>query len=102
MSTGLTKAQQKYLRALANPLNATVMVGKQGVTDALLAKLEQELDSHELIKVRFQEFKAERVELTNTLIETTGAALVGMIGHVAILYRENTDPAQRTIRLPAA
>jgi RNA-binding protein len=102
MATEITKVQRKYLRALANPIDATVMIGKQGVTDAILTKLEHELNAHELIKVRFLEFKDERVELTNTLVESSGAALVGIIGHVAILYRPKADPAERTIRLPAA
>ena len=101
MATELTKTQRKYLRALANPIDATVMVGKQGVTDALLTKLDQELNAHELIKVRFLEFKDERAELTDTLVETPGAALIGIIGHVAILYRPNPDPTARTITLPA-
>jgi RNA-binding protein len=100
MPTDITKTQRKYLRALANPIDATVMVGKQGVTAALLTKLEQELNAHELIKVRFLEFKDERVQLTHTLMEATGAALVGIIGHVAILYRPNPDPEARTIILP--
>jgi RNA-binding protein len=101
MPTELTTTQRKYLRSLANPIQATVMVGKQGVSEALLAKLGQELDAHELVKVRFLEFKDERVALTDTLIAATGAALVGMIGHVATLYRPHDDPARRTIRLPA-
>lgn len=101
MSTELTKTQRKYLRALANPINATVMVGKQGLTDALQTKVEQELNAHELIKVRFLDFKDERADLTATLVESSGAALVGIIGHVAILYRPNPDPAERTIVLPA-
>lgn len=102
MDTELTQAQRKYLKRLANPINATVMVGRQGVSDALLGKVEQELEAHELIKVRFLDFKDERVALTQTIVEQAQAALVGMIGHVAILYRPCSDPDRRTITLPSA
>ncbi len=96
----LTKAQRRYLRGLANPLKATVMLGKQGLTPELLEKVGRELDAHELIKVRLLEFKDERDALARTLAEETGAAVVGTIGHVITLYRQQPDPERRRIVLP--
>ncbi len=96
----MSKRQRNYLRGLANPLKPHVLLGKQGLSEQVLEKIERELDAHELIKVRFLEYKEERKELTATIVEETGAALVSLIGHVATLYREQRDPERRGITLP--
>ncbi|NNJ08774.1 YhbY family RNA-binding protein [Chloroflexales bacterium ZM16-3] len=96
----MTKRQRNYLRRIANPLKPTVLLGKQGLTEQIIDKIHRELDAHELIKVRFLEYKEERKQLTATIIEETGSTLVLMIGHVATLYRQQADPERRTIRLP--
>ncbi|MEI8306505.1 MAG: YhbY family RNA-binding protein [Chloroflexales bacterium] len=96
----ITKNQRNYLRKIANPLKPTVMLGKQGFTDQIIEKIAHELDAHELIKVRFLEFKDERKQITEAILEETGSALVGLIGNVAILYRQQADPERRTIMLP--
>jgi RNA-binding protein len=96
----LNKRQRGHLRALANPLKPTVILGKQGLTEQIIDKVAHELDAHELIKVRFLEYKEERKSLTETIIEETGCALVGLIGNVAILYRQQADPERRLIALP--
>ncbi|NTV62868.1 MAG: YhbY family RNA-binding protein [Oscillochloris sp.] len=96
----MSKRQRNYLRAMANPLKPNVLLGKQGLTEQVLDKIGRELDAHELIKVRFLEFKDERKQLTETILEETGCALVSLIGHVATLYREQADPERRLIVLP--
>ncbi|WP_129633000.1 ribosome assembly RNA-binding protein YhbY [Candidatus Oscillochloris fontis] len=96
----ISKRQRNYLRGRANPLKPHVLLGKQGLTEQVIEKIERELDAHELIKVRFLEYKEERKELTATIVESTGAALVSLIGHVATLYREQSDPERRVINLP--
>lgn len=92
-------AQRAYLRQLAHPLPVTVMIGKNGLTEGILAKIEQELNAHELIKVRFLDHKDMKQSLTETIVSETGADLVGIIGHTAILFRQHTDPAQRKIQV---
>jgi RNA-binding protein len=96
----ITKAQRKYLRRLANPLKATVMLGRQGLTEQLLGKISQELDAHELIKLRLLEHKEQKDQLAQTIAEETGAALVGIIGNVVTLYRPSPGLEERAIRLP--
>jgi len=99
--TDLSKAQRAYLRKLANPLKPTVMLGRQGLTEQLLNKVFQELEAHELIKLRFLDHKEEKQALTQTILDETGAALVGLIGNTAILYRQSSDAERRQITLPA-
>ena len=95
----MTPAQRAYLRRLAHSLPVTVMVGKHGLTEGFLTKIEQELNAHELIKVRFLDFKDMKQSFTDTIVAETGANLVAIIGHTAILYRQHADPAQRKIQL---
>ncbi len=90
-------SERAYLRRLAHALPVTVIVGRQGLTEGVIAKVEQELNLHELIKVRFLDYKDMKAELTETIVTETGATLVAIIGHTAILYRQHADPAQRKI-----
>jgi RNA-binding protein len=99
--TTLTKVQRKYLRKLANPLKPTVMLGKQGLTEQIVTKIGQELAAHELIKVRLLEYKDQKEQLAETMVDETGAALVGIVGHVITLYRPAAEAERRTIALPA-
>ncbi|MEF3273844.1 MAG: YhbY family RNA-binding protein [Chloroflexus sp.] len=95
----MTPAQRAYLRRLAHSLPVTVMIGKHGLTENILSKVEQELDAHELIKLRFIDYKDEKAVLLETITATTRAELVAIVGHTAILYRQHADPQQRKIRL---
>lgn len=96
----LTKAQRSHLRKLANPLKPTVMLGRQGLTEALVEKIGRELDTHELIKLRLLEHKDQKDQLAQTIVEETGAALVSIVGNVVTLYRQSPDPERQRINLP--
>jgi RNA-binding protein len=93
--------QRRHLRALAHPLRPVVMVGKDGLSDAVVAKAEAELVAHELIKIRFLSRKESKKELLGELAERTRAELVGVVGHVGILYRQNREPEKRKIKVPS-
>jgi RNA-binding protein len=96
----LSGAQRKFLRGMANRLEALIIVGKQGASDSLIGATDAELSAHELIKVRFNEHKDEKDALAEQIAEGTGAEIVGRIGHVVILYRQHPDPEKRCIKLP--
>lgn len=98
----LTSSQRRYLRALAHHLDPVVLVGKQGLTDMLVRAAAEALDVHELIKVRFNDFKEEKRDLTEEIARRTGAQIVGAIGHVFILYRRQPEEEKRKIDLPAS
>ena len=57
-----------------------VMVGKEGVCPSLLKAVDAALEAHELIKVRFVEFKDERKPLTGQVAADAGAVVVGVSG----------------------
>ncbi|TVR68900.1 MAG: YhbY family RNA-binding protein [Spirochaetaceae bacterium] len=92
--------QRAALQRQAHHLAAVATVGKQGITEQVVLHVERELTNHELIKVRFSDFKEERRPLAEMLAGRTQAALVSVIGHVAILYRSAPDAQNRRIHLP--
>ena len=96
----LKGSEKKELRGLAHGRKPLVQVGKKGVTDELIASVDLALKDHELIKVRFLEFKGEKKALSETIAEKTGSELVGLIGNIAIYFRQHPDPAKRKVRLP--
>lgn len=98
----LTGIQAKYLRGLAHGLKPVVFVGQKGVTDALIASTEQAFDRRELIKIKFIDFKEkkQKKEIAEVIEAKTGCLVAGMIGHVAIFYRQHDDPEKRKVILP--
>jgi len=96
----LKSIQRSHLKGLAHGLKPTVQIGKNGLTEAAVQTIDRALDDHELIKVKFLSHKDERKKLSGTLAEKTGSELVALIGNVAILYRQASEPEKRTITLP--
>ena len=92
----LTSKQRQYLRGLAHPLAPVVRVGKAGVTESVIAETKKSLESHELIKVRIE--SDDRKAAAETLASATDAQIAGVVGKVAILYRERDEKPE--IKLP--
>jgi RNA-binding protein len=97
----LTGAQKKHLRGLAHHLKPIVQVGRNGLTDPVLASIDQALGVHELIKVRLAESQGRKRELAETVAERSGSVQVGLVGNVVTLYRRHPDPQQRRIEIPS-
>lgn len=87
----LTSKQRKYLEKLAHDLNPVVIVGGAGMTEGVEQMIANTLAAHELIKVKFNEYKDDKQELTADVCAKTGATLVRIIGNVAILYKEKDE-----------
>ena len=45
----LTSKQRAQLRAMANPLEDVVLIGKDGLTDAVIAQVEEVLEKQEIM-----------------------------------------------------
>lgn len=91
----LTSKQRKYLEKEAHDLQPVVIVGGAGVTDGVVSMTDNSLAAHELIKVKFNEYKDEIKELTSELCEKCDATLVRIIGFTVILYREAEQEEDR-------
>ncbi len=84
----LTSKERAELRAQANTLETTLMVGKGGVTDAVIAEAENQLDSRELVKGKVLEGAMMTArEVCDELCEATGADGVAVIGTKFVIYR---------------
>jgi RNA-binding protein len=92
---------RKYLRSLAHHLKPLVIVGENGINSQLIASTEVALNDHELIKVKFGEFKEAKKEISAEIAQFTKSELVGTIGNIAIFYRPHPQPELRKIKIPA-
>ncbi|MFH1082849.1 MAG: ribosome assembly RNA-binding protein YhbY [Pseudomonadota bacterium] len=94
--------QRKYLRGLAHSLKPVVLIGQKGLTAEVLRSAKQAVERHELIKVKFHDFKEkeQKAELIELLEQETGSEIVGVTGHTTIFFRQQSDPEKRKISLP--
>lgn len=94
----LKEKQKKTLRGLAHSRKPVVLMGNAGLTDGVLAALDEALLIHELVKVKVAaEDRQERDRIIQTMLERSNAELVQRVGHIATLFRRN--PENPVIRL---
>ena len=86
----LTSKQRSELRAQANPLDVTLIVGKGGVSESLITEAEILLESHELVKGKVLEtaFMSAR-EASDAICEATGADGVSAVGYTFVIWRKS-------------
>jgi RNA-binding protein len=84
----LTSKERAELRAQATTLDTTLMVGKSGVTEAVIAEAENLLTARELVKGKVLEgaLMSPR-EVSDELCEATGADGVAVVGNKFVIYR---------------
>jgi RNA-binding protein len=100
MMPPVTGKQRRYLRALGQRLAATLHVGHEGVSEAVVRQADALLEAHELVKVRVSENAPDdRHTTAEALAQRTGAALAQVLGRTVLLYRRRR--AEPTIVLPA-
>ncbi len=90
----LSNAQIRALKAQAQRMKATLKIGKDGLSGPFLAALDDALKHHELVKVKFDDFKEQKKELTPQLAQKSSSHLVTRVGNVVVLYRPK--PAKET------
>ncbi|WLF83735.1 ribosome assembly RNA-binding protein YhbY [Moraxella sp. ZY210820] len=95
MSRQLSTVEIKKLRAIGHHLNPVVMLGSNGLTDAVLEETERALNDHELIKIKVAgEDRELRQHMIEQLAEETQAHVVQKIGKMALLYRKAVEQNQ--------
>ncbi|NQU67531.1 MAG: YhbY family RNA-binding protein [Candidatus Marinimicrobia bacterium] len=96
----LESFQKSYLKGLAHSLEPIVNIGKQGITPGFLVFTNHALDDHELIKIKFLDFKDQKKSLATEIAKQTDSMIVSIIGNNLILFRQNPDEENRKISLP--
>jgi RNA-binding protein len=82
-------AKKNKLKAEAHHLKPVIIVGAQGVTDALIKEADSALEAHELMKIKVNgEDKANRKHIAIALCEALKAEFLQLIGSTAIIYRK--------------
>jgi RNA-binding protein len=90
----MTPEERRKLKSLAHHLKPVLQVGQKGLTESLITAADQALEDHELIKIKFMDFKEDKREITDEIASRTGAETVTIIGNIAVLYRSNPDKSE--------
>ena len=92
----LTPAQRKDHRANAHHLNAVVMIGSSGMTDAVKKEIDAALNAHGLIKVRAQlDDRLAREVIFQQLSADLNAAPIQHIGKLLVLWRPKPEKEKK-------
>jgi RNA-binding protein len=97
----LTGAQKTRLRRLGQSMEASIHVGKAGLTPAFFGELRRLLEAGELVKLRFHgPDRVERAGLASRISSECPCTWAGSVGQTALFFRRNPDPARRRVELP--
>ena len=95
----ISSKQRSYLRGLAQQVDPTVYIGKQGLTENVIKEIDTGLNCRELVKVKLQEgADLSPKDVADDMAEKLKAEFVQAIGRKCVLYRESKDNKQ--IELP--
>lgn len=105
----VSPAQRAELRAQAHALKPVVLIGAEGLTDAVLAEIKVHLAAHQLIKIRvFGDERDERLAIYDEICNQMGAAPIQHIGKLLVIWQPQaaarTAPtgARRGAAVPSA
>lgn len=84
----LTSKERAEYRAQANSIDTTLMVGKDGVTEAVAAEADRLLTARELVKGKVLETALMSArEVSDALCEATGAEGISCVGSKFVIWR---------------
>ncbi len=97
----LSSKERAALRGEAHRLTASVHIGQHGLTDTVRQTVDDDLRTHELVKIQFtKNADADVKGAANELAAKLGADVVQVIGRTATLYRANPDLPRKEGRQP--
>ena len=91
----LTSKQRKYLKSQAHHLKPVLLIGKNTLDSSLIKSVDELLNHHELIKIKFNHHKSEKENFITEINNSINSETVGMIGNIAILYRQIEEVENR-------
>lgn len=99
----INSKQRAFLRAMANPLENAIQIGKSGVTDNVKEQYEEILTAKEIIKTNvLKTCEASPKEAAHEIATALGAEVVSVVGRKFVLYRKSDKLAKegKSIILP--
>ena len=93
----ITSKQRAELRSKANELETTLLVGKEGVTDALIEELGRQLEARELVKGKVLETALLTArEASDQLCDALHAEGIQCVGNKFVVWRRSETLAKKT------
>ena len=83
----LANSEIRRLKGAAQLLEPMLKIGKAGLSDSFIQSVNDALSQHELVKIKFVEFKDQKKELAPQLADRTESYLVMRVGNVMVLHR---------------
>jgi len=94
----LNKKQIQYLKGLAHSLKPVVLMGNNGLTEAVVAEIDYSLNHHELIKIKIPtEDRDTKALIVEAICRETASIKIQVIGKTLIIYRQSPE---KKIRIP--
>jgi len=94
----LNKKQIQHLKGTAHSLKPVVMLGNNGLTEAVVAEIDYALNHHELIKIKIPtDDKETKALIVEAICRETKSTQIQVIGKTLVIYRES---AEKKIRIP--
>lgn len=88
----LSENQKRQLRKLGHNIKPIVIIGNNGLTEAVNNEINLALEHHELTKVRVNASdRDDRDAIITKLCQENNADLIQRIGHIALIFRRNTE-----------
>ncbi len=93
----LSSKQRAQLRAEANGLDPIFQIGKEGVTESVIAQIEDTFNTRELfkVKVHLETSPETPKEIAFKIAEATRCDVVQVVGGTIVLFRINLMLRQR-------
>ncbi|TWX73604.1 ribosome assembly RNA-binding protein YhbY [Colwellia sp. C1TZA3] len=94
----LNKKQIQYLKGLAHSLKPVVLLGNNGLTEAVVAEIDYALSHHELIKIKIPtEDRETKALIVEAICRETNSTKVQVIGKTLVIFRQSEE---KKIRIP--
>ncbi len=88
----MNSKKRAFLRKRAHKLDPIVRIGKDGLSENIIKSILDAIESRELIKVKIlQNCETEKTEIYRQLLEVKEFEVVGIVGRVIIIFKENKD-----------
>lgn len=95
----LSRDERLRLKSESHHLEAVVLLGANGLTEAVIREIDRALNAHELVKVRAPVIqRQEREQMFAGIADRLGAARVQLIGRLMVLFRPapKADPRAKS------
>jgi RNA-binding protein len=88
----ITTKSRQQLKAKAHGLKPVVLLGNQGLTEAVKKEIDRALTDHQLIKIRVSIADRDaKKSIVDDICTSLKAEKIQVIGHIAVLFRKSAD-----------